>query len=264
MLEGYSGATRLIPIVGDPIAQVKAPKGLTRAFEAAGHDILVIPVHVAPKDIADFFRTADRIRNIDGIIATIPHKFAALAHAATATDRARLLGSANVLRRTPDGWHGDMVDGLAFAEAIAKAGCRIAGARALLVGAGGAGSAIGLALLEAGAAHLAVHDADAARRDALLKKLDTPYPGRLSAGSPDPAGFDIIANATPSGMRAGDAPPVLLDRLQPCMFAGDVITAPEITPFLAAARAKGCRIETGVDMFDANTVLMRDFFTRPL
>lgn len=262
MLEGYSGATRLIPIVGDPIAQVKSPKGLTRAFEAAGHDIIVVPVQVAPDDIADFFRTADRVRNMDGLIATIPHKFAMLAHATTVSDRARLLGSANVMRRTPAGWHGDMLDGLAFVAAIAEAGCKVAGARALLVGAGGAGSAIGLALLEAGAAHLAVHDADAARRDALLKKLDGAYPGRLSIGSPDPAGFDIVANATPSGMREGDVPPVLLDRLQPSMFAGDVITAPEITPFLEAARAKGCRIQTGVGMFDANTVLMLDFFTR--
>lgn len=262
MFETYGGATRIYPIIGDPIAQAKSPGGLTRAFRQAGHDAIVVPMQVKPAHIAEFLRMLDEVGNIDGIVATVPHKFAAFTHAASASDRARLIGSANILRRRPDGgWHADMIDGLSLLQAMQKAGSAAAGRHALLVGAGGAGSAIGLELLNAGAATLAVHDADSARRDRLAALLSAAHPGRVTAGSADPAGFDIVVNATPSGMRAGDVPPVLFEKLVPGMFVADVITAPEMTPLLLAARARGCGISTGVAMFEASVQLMFDFFT---
>ncbi|MBM3567906.1 MAG: shikimate dehydrogenase [Alphaproteobacteria bacterium] len=261
MFEGYGGATRILPIVGDPIAQVKAPAGLSRAFRAAGFDRLVVPFQVAPADIAGFFAAMDRAANVDGLLATVPHKFAALRHAATASDRARRLGAANVLRRKPAGWHADMLDGLAFVRAIERAGFRPAGKRGLLVGAGGAGSAIGLELLNAGLAKLAIHDSDAERAVALAARLAAAYPGRVAIGSADPSGHDLIVNATPAGMRADDPLPVQGDKLRPGMFVGEVITLPEVTPLLAAARALGCATATGVDMFEASIALMLAFFT---
>ena len=262
MFETYGGATRVYPILGDPIAQAKSPGGLTRAFRQAGHDAIVVPLQVGAARIAQFLRMLDDVGNVDGIVATVPHKFAAFAHAASASDRARLIGSANILRRRPEGgWHADMIDGLSLVQAIAGAGGVIAGRRALLAGAGGAGCAIGLELLQTGANALAVHDADKTRRDRLVALLNTAHPGRVTAGSADPTGFDVVVNATPSGMRADDAPPVMFDRLTPGMFVGDVITAPEMTPLLAAARARGCAISTGVAMFEASVQLMFDFFT---
>lgn len=262
MFESYGGATRIYPIIGDPIAQAKSPGGLTRAFRQAGHDAIVVPMQVKPKHIAQFLRLLDEVGNIDGIVATVPHKFAAFAHAASASDRARLIGSANILRRRPEGgWHADMIDGLSLVQAVRKAGGTIAGRRALLAGAGGAGCAIGLELLNAGAAALAVHDADGARRDRLVALLNTAHPGRVTAGSADPTGFEIVVNATPSGMRADDVPPVMFEKLAPGMFVGDVITAPEMTPLLLAARARGCGISTGVAMFEQSVQLMFDFFT---
>ena len=261
MFETYGGATRIYPIIGDPIAQAKSPGGLTRAFRQAGHDAIVVPMQVKPAHIAEFLRMLDEVGNIDGIVATVPHKFAAFTHAASASDRARLIGSANILRRRPEGgWHADMIDGLSLVHALHTAGGTVAGRRALLAGAGGAGCAIGLELLNAGASTLAVHDADAARRDRRVALLNTAHPGRVAAGSADPAGFDVVINATPSGMREGDTPPVMFGRLAPGMFVGEVITAPEMTPLLPAARARGCGISTGVAMFEASVQLMFDFF----
>lgn len=263
-LPGYSGATRLYPLVGDPVAQTKSPSRLTRAFVEAGHDAVVVPVAVAPADVAAFLAMARRLRNVDGFLATVPHKFAAFEHADTASPRATLLRSANVLRREPDGrFHADMLDGIGFVAGIEAAGCTIAGGRALVVGAGGAGSAIALALLDAGVAHLAVHDVDGARREALLAKLATIHAGKVGPGSADPAGVDIIVNATPLGMRAGDPSPVDLDAIGPAMFVGDVITAPEMTPLLLAARAADCRFQTGIGMHDASLDLLRDFYFPP-
>ena len=254
------GATRLIPIVGDPIAQVKSPSGITAALHARGVNAYVMPVHVGAAEVDACLDGLSLARNVDAMLATVPHKFAAFRHAATATPRATLLGAANVLRRNQDGtWHADMLDGIAFVTALRGAGCIPAGRRALLVGAGGAGAAIALALLDEGVATLAIHDADPARRDALLGRLAAHGAGRLITGSPDPTGFDIIANATPVGMRADDPLPVLTTHLTPAMTVGDVITVPEITKLLAAARAVGCPTSTGVDMFIAGRDLIVTF-----
>lgn len=255
-----SGATRVVAIFGDPIAQVKSPAGVTRALNQAGRNCVVIPVHVACADLDAFLRGVTVARNFDGLIATVPHKFAAYTYCASTSERARLLCAVNVMRRNPDHtWHGDMLDGCGFVDGIRTAGCEPRGARALLVGAGGAGSAIALALLDAGVAQLAIHDDAPLRRDALRARLDARFPGRTCQGSPDPTGFDLVVNATPSGMRAGDPVPVDAARLTPNMFVAEVITAPAMTPLLAAARQAGCNTATGGCMFDAVARLMVGF-----
>ena len=111
-------------------------------------------------------------RNVDGILVTMPHKFTAFTHCATSSERAKMLGVVSVIRRNPDGtWHGDMLDGLAFVKAQQDHGAQPEGARALLVGAGGAGSAIAIELLQAGVLELVIHDADESRVATLLDLL---------------------------------------------------------------------------------------------
>ncbi|MEP7205720.1 MAG: shikimate dehydrogenase [Casimicrobiaceae bacterium] len=254
------GTTRLIAIIGDPIAQVKSPGGVTRALQAKGRNAIVVPVHVPAADVDTFLRAAALVRNLDGIIATVPHKFAAYAHCATATSRADLLQAANTLRRNDDGsWHGDHLDGEGFVAAMRHAGCEPHRQRALLAGAGGAGSAIGLALLDAGVAALGIHDDDPVRRDALVGRLSTCYPDRVAVAVADPTGYAVVVNATPAGMRDGDPYPVRADKLSQAMFVGDVITVPAVTPLLATARKLGCRSATGIDMFAAVCALMVEF-----
>jgi shikimate dehydrogenase len=254
------GATRLVVIVGDPIAQVKSPAGMTQTLQDAGHNAVVVPVHVTAADLDGLLRGVDLARNLDGLIATVPHKFACYRHCASASPRARTLEAVNIMRRNPDGtWHGDMLDGLGFVGAVRAAGGEPAGQRALLVGAGGAGSAIGLGLLDAGAAFLAVHDADPVRRDALIGRLERVHPGRVGAGSPDPRGFGLVANATPAGIRPEDPLPVDVSGLEASTFAGCVITAPAVSPWIAAARERGCRTSVGIGMFQAQQQMMLGF-----
>jgi shikimate dehydrogenase len=254
------GATRLLIIVGDPIAQVKSPAGMTATLQQAGHNAVVMPAHVTPAKLDAFLAGIALARNLDGIIVTIPHKFACYGHCASATPRAHALGAVNIMRRNPDGgWHGEMLDGLGFVAAVRAGGGEPEGKRALLVGAGGAGSAMALALLEAGVARLDIHDRDATRRDALLDRMAALHPGRLGIGAADPRGYALVANATPAGMQPGDPYPVDVDRLDPACFAGCVITAPLVPPWIEAARARGCRTSLGVDMYAAEQALMRDF-----
>ena len=251
-----TGATRIHLIVGDPIAQTKSPEGLTRAFAERGIDAVCVPMQVAVADIDAFMAAAKRALNIDGIVATVPHKFAALRHCDALSERARTLAAVNAMRRERDGsWTGDMTDGVALVAALRAAGCEPKGRRALVVGAGGAGSAVVLALADAGA-QVAVHDIDAARREDLRARL---APWAIAVGSADPAGFDLVVNATPLGMAAGDPLPVAAERLDAGAFAADLVTKPVVTPFLAEARRRGAPILTGEDMFVPQVGILADF-----
>jgi shikimate dehydrogenase len=250
MTERLNGATRVHFIVGDPIAQVKSPGEITRAFEGLGLDAMVMPAHVVPDDLDRWVRGVSLARNVDGIIVTVPHKFACFDLCATRSGRAEFLQAVNVMRRNPDGsWHGDMFDGLGYVAALRDRGCEPAGRDALLVGAGGAGSAIAHALVMEGVRSLAIHDGDPIRRKILVRKLAALDRCPVTEGGADPTGRNLVINASPAGMKAGDPLPVEVDRLDPATFVGCVITVPAVSPFIAAARARGCPSSTGMDMF---------------
>jgi shikimate dehydrogenase len=225
--------------------------------------MICVPIHVTPEDLPAFVAGIRPIENVDGIIVTVPHKFSAYAYCATATECAHFLRAVNVMRRNPDGtFHGDMCDGVGFVAGMCEAGCDFVGRRALLVGAGGAGTAIAQAVAAAGVADLAIADADTGRRDTLVARLrETGAP--VAAGWPDPAGFDIVINATPMGMRAGDPFPIMVERLTSVMFVGDVVTKPEVPPLIERARRIGCRTQTGTGMFFKVRDLMVEFLLAP-
>jgi shikimate dehydrogenase len=262
MLGQLSDATRLFPIIGDPIKYVESPMRLTRTFHERGYNGICVPMQVAADDLDAVMAGLTAARNVDGILVTMPHKFTAFAHCATSSERAKMLGVVSVIRRNPDRtWHGDMLDGLAFVKAQQDHGGRRKGARVLLVGAGGAGSAIAIALLEAGVGELIIHDADESRVATLLNLLKDLGKGRVSAGPPDPTGCDLLCNATPMGMEDGDPLPVDAALLTSSMFVGDVI-AHGVTPFLQAAEAAGCKTANGGDMVEAAQDVMADFMLR--
>lgn len=252
MFQFPNGETRVHLIIGDPVGQTKSPAGLTAEFAARGVNAICVPMHVASAHFDAFVAAAKRAQNIDGIVVTMPHKFAAMHHCDETTRRATFLGVANVLWRiAADRWRGDMTDGAAMVAALQRAGCDPAGRRAFVVGAGGAGSAVALALIEAGVAALTVTDVDLKRCESLVDRLSTGTPRVVAGGSSDPAGYDIVVNATPTGMRPDDPFPVDAARLEPSAFVADLITRPVMTPLLEAARRHGCSVVTGEDMFAA-------------
>ena len=142
-----------------------------------------------------------------------------------------------------------MFDGEGFVAGMRRAGRDPAGLRALVVGAGGVGSAIAASLAAAGVGALALHDVNAPAAEALAGRLRRHYPTlMLSTGSADPAGHDIVVNATPLGMEEGDAMPLDAGRLAPSTFVGEVVLRREPTPLLRAALARGCQVQQGDDM----------------
>ena len=263
MLGHLSGATRLFPIIGDPIKYVESPMRLTRTFEERDYNGICVPMQVAADGLDAVMAGLTAARNVDGILVTMPHKFTAFAYCATSSERAKMLGVVSVIRRNHDGtWHGDMLDGLAFVKAQQDHGAEPEGARVLLVGAGGAGSAIAIALLEAGVGELIIHDADESRVATLIDLLSGVGQGRVSAGPPDPTGCDLVCNATPMGMEENDPLPVDPALLTSSMFVGDVIAGHGVTAFLAAAESAGCKTANGGHMVEAAQHVMADFMLR--
>jgi shikimate dehydrogenase len=237
-------------MIGHPIAQVKSPAVFNRYFREKRIDSVMIPVDVRPAHVGHFFSFLRGWGNCPGCIITVPHKQEAARQADELSPRARDLGVVNVLRRTEEGrLIGDMVDGLGFIEALRRNGFDVEGKRAVVFGAGGAGSAIAYAVAEAGAAELVVVDTDAGRQQRLHALIASRYPRTaLSRELISLAGFDLAVNASTVGMKGDSSTPFPLDSLQPGTFVADVVTDPEITPWLEGARARGCRIQTGYEM----------------
>ncbi|MFH8253062.1 shikimate dehydrogenase family protein [Microbacterium sp. B2969] len=254
-----NGASRLFPIIGDPIRYVESPVSLTRTFAERGHNAACIPME-APEDALDIVMQAlSATTNVDGILVTKPHKFTAAAYCATVSERTRLLGAVSTIRRNPDGtWHGDTLDGLAFLKAQRDHGARIEGSKALLIGAGGAGSAIAIELVRGGVRELVIYDPDGKRALELWALVTDLGEAQVSVGPADPTGFDLVFNASPMGMADDDPMPVDGALLSSDMFVGDVIAGHGTTPFIAAAQAAGCRTANGTDMVDAVQDIMAD------
>ncbi len=255
------GSTRLVAIIGSPVVQVKSPENFNAAFEAAGRDVAMIAMDIAPDGVEAFLSVARRWANLDGFVVTIPHKQAVAAGIDSVTSRAALLGAVNVVRRDADGsLSGDNVDGLGFVAAAQGHCFAPQGKQALVIGCGGAGSAIAHALCEAGVACLAICDADTARVERLAGSLRAEFPNTvIETQIGDPSRFDLVANATPLGMKAGDPLPLAdaaLALLKETAHVADVVTSPEVTPFLAAARARGLATQTGPEMAKAQLGLL--------
>jgi len=158
MALNLDGAPRLFPIIGDPIIYAKSPAVFSAGLAARGHNALCVPLEVPDQALDAVMRGLGASRNADGVLVTMPHKFTVFPYCATATDTSRLLRAVSVLRRNRDGgWHGDQMDGQAFVATQIAGGAAPKGARVLVLGAGGAGSAIAIRLLEVGVGELIIH-----------------------------------------------------------------------------------------------------------
>ena len=256
------GTTRLIAHIGFPTSTFKAPMIYNPWFEAQGIDAVVVPMGCKADDYTAFLPLVFRLSNIHGALITMPHKIATIALADRVSVTARIAGAANALRLGVDGaLEADMFDGEGFVLGVLAKGQRLDGIGALVVGAGGVGSAIAASLARAGVARLAIFDPNAAAAQALAGRLLAAYPAlRVETGSRDPAGFELVVNASPLGMNADDPMPMDVTRIDPAAFVGEVVMKAEMTPFLAAAAERGCRYQVGTDMLFEQIPAYLEFF----
>ena len=256
------GSTRLIAHLGYPTASFKAPVIYNPWFEAKGVNAVVVPMGVPAEAAAETLPRIFALTNFHGALVTMPLKALVAPMLDETTATVKIAGSCNAVRRDARGkLVGDMFDGEGFVRGIRRKGCKVEGARALVAGAGGVGCAIAASLALAGVAELALFDLRAGAMAALAGRLREHYSAVVvTTGSNDPAGFDIVVNATPLGMKADDPLPFDVARLDASSFVGEVVLTQEITPLLAAARAKGCRIQIGLDMLFEMIPAYMEFF----
>jgi shikimate dehydrogenase len=259
------GTTSLIAHIGYPTHTFKSPMIYNPYFEQAGIDVSVVPMACEADAYPAFLQAVFSLRNICGALITMPHKVTTVAMLDEVSATVNVAGSCNAVRRTVDGrLIGDMFDGEGFVRGVRRKGCQLKGARALVIGAGGVGCAIAASLAKAGVAALSLFDSHAAAADALAGRLKQHYAALdVRTGSNDPTGFDLLVNATPLGMNDGDPLPLDMSRVAPSTFVGEVVMKHEMTAFLKAAQARGCRYQVGSDMLFEQIPAYLEFFDLP-
>nr|WP_253267728.1 shikimate dehydrogenase [Streptomyces asoensis] len=258
----FSGTTRLYAVLGDPVTQVQSPGLLNPVFAGLGIDAVLVPVHVRRDDLVDVVRVLRCVGNLDGLFVTVPHKVAAAQLADRRSRTVETTGSANALRREPDGaWLAANFDGSGFVAGLVGAGHSPRGRKVALVGAGGAGSAIAAALLTAGVDSLSVSDPDGPSLTALVDRLAEHWPGRVRAAPEPPLhDSDIAVNATPLGLRPDDPLPFSPHALPPGSVVADIIMKPRETPLLREVAAQGHQVHHGMHMLTGQMDSYRTFF----
>lgn len=245
MRSAPTGSTRVAAVIGDPVDHSLSPVIHNAAFEALRLDWVYVAMPV-PRGSGAAAVAGMRALGIAGLSVTMPHKADILASVDDVTPVVRALRSANTVVRSPDGsLCAHSTDGDGCVDALRAAGVEVDGKRCMVIGAGGAGRAVVLALAIAGAASIVVVNRDAARAAAAVA-----LGGAIARhGSADIASeCDIVINATPLGMGGDLHLPLDPVRLGPGQVVNDLIYHPLVTPLMAAASERGTLVVGGLGM----------------
>lgn len=257
-----TGTTKIYGIIADPIKQVRTPEVFNKYFKENDIDAVLVPINVAESDLSQVVEGLKAIRNLGGFIVTVPHKTNIVPLCDELGKAGEMVGSVNTIRRDPDGrLIGNMFDGLGFVGGLRSQGYEPAGKKVLLLGAGGAASAIAFALAEAGVSTLAIANRTKRKAQQITERVAKRYPDlTLLVAESDPKGYQIIINSTSLGMNPDDQLPIAFpENLTPEMIVADIIMKPETTALLEVAEKHGCLIHYGRHMLDQQIKLMARF-----
>ncbi len=260
-----NGNTELIAHIGYPTHSFKAPMIYNPFFVKHDINALVVPMGCKPEDFSVFLKSVFQLSNIRGALITMPHKVTTVGLLDEVSATVKVAGACNAVKRTEDGrLVGDMFDGEGFVRGVQRKGFDLTGKRVLVVGSGGVGCAIAASLAGAKIDAITLFDVNAASAEALGQRLKQNYPHiEVNTGSNDPAGHDLVVNATPMGMNEGDALPMDVSRISPDAFVGEVVMKTEMTAFLQAAKNRGCPVQVGSDMLFEQIPAYLEFFGLP-
>ena len=257
-----SGKTKLIAHIGYPTETFKAPLILNPWFESQSIDAVVMPMGVKAEDYVQALASIRKFTNLHGALITMPHKVTTVGLLDETSTAVKIAGSSNAILKRPDGkLVGDNFDGAGFVRGVMRKGLKLEGASCLIVGTGGVGSAIAASVAAEGPAAMTVFDVNTASAETLAGRLRLHYPKiDVRVGSNDPAGYNLVVNASPLGMKADDPLPFDVSRLTPDIFVAEVVMKNEMTPLLKAAHDKGCRYTVGTDMLFEMIPAYLEFF----
>jgi shikimate dehydrogenase len=258
-----TGATKILGLIADPVAQARSPamaNAMLDRRERFGAFVLV-PLHVGAEGLVACIEALRHVRNFGGAIVSMPHKTVITALLDELTPEAQLVGAVNVVCRRGDGrLVGTILDGEGFVGGLVRAGHRVAGARCLLSGAGGAASAVAFALAKHGCASICFGNRTRSKAEMLAARVHRAFPAvEVSTDVNGAAGYDIAINGTSLGMKPDDELPIPRDIVARSALVAECVVAPEMTRLLEVAREQGCLIHTGVPMLEAQMAMILDF-----
>jgi shikimate dehydrogenase len=267
-----SASTRLCAVYGFPVRHSASPAMQNAGIAALGLDWRYVACAVRPETLKEALAGAAAMRYL-GVNLTVPHKLLALSMMDVLDASARRWGAVNTVRfegqDASGAWrplgevgddavsairmHGFNTDADAIIRALREdAGVTAAGARVLLLGAGGAGRVAALRLAVEGVKELWLVNRTESKAAEVAQEIlaaDPAMAGRVRVGYPE-GSVDLVLNATSAGLKPGDPLPYDTARFDPSRAgaAYDMIYRPAETPFLAEARKQGCRTANGLGM----------------
>lgn len=257
-----SGTTKLLPLIGDPVAQVQAPSLFNPHFERTSTDALVVALQAPVEGVEEFCRALLQSSSVSGLLVTVPYKKTLFHMVDRASEAACLAGAVNAIRRDVDGMIvGDLFDGFGFLQGLRASGHDPAGKSVLLLGAGGAGSAIAAALGGAAISSLRIFDPDNNAAQNLASTVADATGCIASAvNDPNSESCEIVINATPLGMNEADALPIDPINLSANTLVADIIMKPAATRLLRHAAALGLPVHPGKPMLEHQVSAYLSFF----
>ncbi|MDI9331077.1 MAG: shikimate dehydrogenase [Alphaproteobacteria bacterium] len=259
------GRTQLIAHIGFPTHTFKSPLIYNPYFERAGIPAVVVPMACRADAFGQFLPAVFGLDNIAGALITMPHKISVVDLLDEVTPTVRMAGSCNAVKKSPEGrLLGDMFDGIGFVRGLQRQGFEFSDQSALIIGAGGVGSAIAASLAQTGLAEIHLVDIDTRAAETLANRLRAHVPHlKVHCGRNDPTRHDLIVNASPLGMRPGEPAPTDLSRLPPGAWVAEVVLSASPTPLMLRARELGCPLLVGTDMLFEQIPAYLEFFGLP-
>ena len=257
-----TGTTRLYAIIGDPVAHVRTPIVFNEYFSAHGIDAVCVAIHIGKDEINQGWAGLKSIRNLDGFIVTAPYKAECGALCDRLVDDGAHTKVVNTVRREADGTYtGTLLDGRGFVAGLKNSGYEIANSSVYMAGAGGAGTALAYALAGSGVDSLTIHNRTRTKAEALVDGVGKAFPQcQVRLGTRDASGHDFAVNATSLGLKEDDPHSFDLASVGNSAVVAEVVMKPQMTPLLAAAKARGHDIHFGTHMLDGQRDMMMEFF----
>ena len=259
MEKRINGHTKLYALIGSPVGHSGSPAMQNYSFEKLGLDCAYLAFDIPlekTKDALDAFRTL----HVGGFNVTMPCKTEVARLVEHLSPAAELIGACNTVVVEEDGtMTGHNTDGVGFVRNLKEHGVEVKGQKIVLLGTGGAATAIAVQAALDGAAEIAIFnqkDEFYANGEKTVEKLRKAVPGISSVSINDLGdtellreavkNADILVNATRAGMSPlEDVIPVPEDVLRPELSVADVVYNPRETLLVRKAKEAGCRAAVG-------------------
>ena len=256
-IKKLTGHTRIVGVIGDPVAHSRSPQMHNAAFAKAGLDYVYVPFHVRPDDLAAAIAGFKAI-NVVGINVTLPHKQAVIPFLTSISREAELIGAVNTLTFVDGNIHGDNTDAPGVLQALEEDGNTSGtpvGENVVVLGAGGAARAVVVALALRGVAAITIANRTVEKAVSLATEMDQKTGVSMQGmGLTDerlPLSVresKLLVNTATISMDVTHPLLISADWLQPNTIVYDIVYTPPVTPLMQAATERGCQTLGGIGM----------------